>query len=66
MDTMLPTPLTRQAACCHRDAYYEHIKTLPEKEAIIFIKKVHSNTSLARHPVYKCIGNNHKTLLCKI
>ena len=66
MDTMLPIPLTRQSACCHQVAYYDHIKTLPEKEAIIFIKKVHSNTLLARHPVYKCLSNHHIKPFCKM
>jgi hypothetical protein len=42
------------------------MKTLPEKEAIVFMKKVHSNTLLARNPVFKCLANQHIKPLCKM
>jgi hypothetical protein len=63
---MLPSSLCREAACCHKMTYYDHMKTLPEKEAIVFMKKVHSNTLLARNPVFKCLANQHIKPLCKM
>lgn len=66
MESILPTKLSRQAACCHKSTYYDHVRMLPEKEAIIFVRKVHSNTLLARNPVFKCLSNHHIQPLCKM
>ena len=66
MESILPTKLSRQAACCHKSAYYDRIMMLPEKEAVVFVIKVHSNTLLARHPRFKCLGNEHIQPLCKM
>lgn len=63
---LLPTKLCRQAACCHKSTYYDHMRMLSEKEAVIFVRKVHSNTLMARDPVFKCLANNHIKPLCKM